>query len=249
MLVVVSPAKKLDMKQINLDSVSEPDFKEQTQELVNIMRAFRVDDVKSLMGISEKLAALNVERFSKFGTQNRKQAAFAFAGDTYKGLDIKTLEHEDLVWAQGHLRIISGLYGLLRPLDSIEPYRLEMGSRLKTSIGNSLYDFWGKELSKSLNYLAQESQASLLVNCASKEYFNAIDEEALNIPVVTPTFFENKSGENKMVSFYSKKARGAMARFIVQNKLQNRNDLEKFCDGGYQYQKNLSDGQSIVFVR
>jgi cytoplasmic iron level regulating protein YaaA (DUF328/UPF0246 family) len=147
------------------------------------------------------------------------------------------------------LRILSGLYGLLRPLDEIEPYRLEMGSRLATRRGKSLYDFWGSQLSDSLNDVAAKIGAEMLLNCASKEYFSAIDEAALNMPVLTPTFLEDSVDKPKIVSFYAKKARGAMARFVMQNKLKTRNELEEFNAGGYQYQADLSDSNSLIFIR
>ena len=249
MLVVISPAKKLDRSQKQLPGVSEPLFTQQTQELVGVMQSLDPERLKKLMSISDNLAALNVDRFSRFGAQERKPAMFAFAGDTYHGLDATTLDDEDLVWAQDHLRIISGLYGLLRPLDEIEPYRLEMGSRLVTKRGKSLYDFWGSQLSNSLNDAATKTGADMLLNCASKEYFSAIDEAALKMPVLTPTFLEESGGKPKIVSFYAKKARGAMARFVMQNKLKTRQKLEEFDLGGYQYQADLSDSSSLIFVR
>lgn len=249
MLVVISPAKKLDMSQKQLSAVSEPLFTQQTQELVGVMQSLDPERLKKLMSISDNLAALNADRFARFGTQERKPAMYAFAGDTYHGLDAATLDDEDLLWAQNHLRILSGLYGLLRPLDEIEPYRLEMGSRLATKRGKTLYDFWGSQLSDSLNDVATKIGAEMLLNCASKEYFSAIDEAALNMPVLTPTFLEDSGGKPKIVSFYAKKARGAMARFVLQNKLKTRNELEAFDAGGYQYQADLSDSNSLIFVR
>jgi cytoplasmic iron level regulating protein YaaA (DUF328/UPF0246 family) len=201
------------------------------------------------MGISANLANLNRERFTRFGTQEKKPAMYAFAGDTYKGLDAKTLADDDLVWAQDHLRILSGLYGLLRPLDEIEPYRLEMGSRLATDRGKNLYDFWGTELSHELNKTATKTDTSLLLNCASKEYFSAIDVKSLELGVVTPVFLENVTSKPKTVSFYAKKARGAMARFVMQNKITTTQELMAFDAGGYAYQPDLSDEQTLYFAR
>lgn len=249
MLVVISPAKKLDMSQKEFSDVSKPLFVDQTSELVGVMQSLDADRLKKLMSISDNLAALNADRFLRFGMQERKPAIFAFAGDTYHGLDADTLDNEDLVWAQNHLRIISGLYGLLRPLDEIEPYRLEMGSRLATKRGRSLYDFWGSQLANALNEVATQTGAEMLVNCASKEYFSAIDVACLKFPVLTPIFLEHNDGKPKIVSFYAKKARGAMARFVMQNKLKTRQELEEFSAGGYQYQPDLSDGTSLIFVR
>ena len=158
--------------------------------------------------------------------RRKKPAMYAFAGDTYQGLDAKTLADDDLVWTQDHLRILSGLYGLLRPLDEIEPYRLEMGSRLATDRGKNLYDFWGTELSHELNTTAKKMGTTLLLNCASKEYFSAIDLKFLELEVVTPVFFENAASKPKIVSFYAKKARGAMARFVMQNKITTKKGID-----------------------
>jgi cytoplasmic iron level regulating protein YaaA (DUF328/UPF0246 family) len=201
------------------------------------------------MGVSETLAQLNVDRFAAFGTQDKKPAALAFAGDTYQGLDAATLTPEDMVWAQTHLRILSGLYGLLRPLDAIEPYRLEMGSRLKTSHGASLYDYWGTQISEALNAQALATNANALVNCASQEYFGAVDSSSLTPQIITPVFMEEKNGTAKIVSFFAKKARGAMARYIIQNQVQESEELRNFSSGGYRYQADQSDAHKMVFLR
>ena len=249
MLVVISPAKKLDMTHYDAVEASLPSFNSKTEELVKVMQALSSDDIGHLMGISANLADLNRERFARFGTQEKKPAMYAFAGDTYQGLDAKTLADDDLVWAQDHLRILSGLYGLLRPLDEIEPYRLEMGSRLATDHGKTLYDFWGAELTRELNKTAITTDTSLLLNCASKEYFSAIDVKSLELEVVTPVFLENAASKPKIVSFYAKKARGAMARFVMQNKITTTRELMAFDAGGYAYQPDLSDEQTMYFAR
>lgn len=249
MLVVVSPAKKLDMRTDHGVETSAPAFQDQAEELVKVARKLSVGDLQKLMGISENLARLNTERFSDFGKMPQKAAALAFAGDTYLGLEAGSLDAEELAWAQDHLRILSGLYGLLRPLDAIQPYRLEMGSRLKTDRGNSLYDFWADRISQALNAQAAEIQADVLVNCASQEYFGAVDKSALDLRVITPVFMEEKSGAAKIVSFYAKKARGAMARFIIQNRLKSPETLKEFDTGGYRYRDDLSDGANWVFLR
>ena len=173
MLVVVSPAKKLNMNPINNLKETKPFFAENVNELISEVRNLSSDNLKDLMGISSQLAELNKKRFMDFGKQEKKAAAFAFAGDTYKGLDIEKMNQNDLEWAQEHLRILSGLYGLLRPLDSIEPYRLEMGSKLRGSYGNSLYEYWDNKISNNLNQHAKKIGTDTLVNCASNEYFNA----------------------------------------------------------------------------
>ena len=249
MLVVVSPAKKLNMSLVDNLKVSEPHFKKNANELVNVVRGLSVQGLEKLMDISTTLAELNKDRFNDFGNQQKKAAAFAFAGDTYKGLSVEKFEMEDLDWAQKHLRILSGLYGLLRPLDEIEPYRLEMGSKLKGAHGSSLYDYWGNKISENLNQHAKEIGSKILVNCASNEYFNAINLNSLLLRVITPIFMERKNGKEKIISFYAKNARGAMARFIIQNRLKSEEDIKKFDLDGYNYSADKSDEGKLVFIR
>ena len=249
MIVVVSPAKKLNMKLIQGLKVSEPYFTENVDELVNVVRNLSLKELENLMGISTSLAELNKKRFNEFGNQQKKAAAFAFAGDTYKGLSVQKLEKDDLDFAQKHLRILSGLYGLLRPLDEIEPYRLEMGSKLKGKHGSSLYEYWGNKISENLNQHAKTIGSKILVNCASNEYFNAINNDNLLLKVITPIFMERKNGKEKIISFYAKNARGAMARFIIQNRLQSEEDLKKFDLDGYNYNAEKSNEGKLVFIR
>ena len=249
MLVVVSPAKKLNMSLVDNLKVSEPYFKKNANELANVVRNLSVQDLEKLMDISTTLAELNKDRFNDFGNQQKKAAAFAFAGDTYKGLSIEKFEMEDLDWAQKHLRILSGLYGLLRPLDEIEPYRLEMGSKLKGAHGSSLYDYWGNKISENLNQHAKEIGSKILVNCASNEYFNAINLNSLLLKVITPIFMERKNGKEKVISFFAKNARGAMARFIIQNRLKSEEDIKKFDLDGYNYSSEKSGEGKLVFIR
>ena len=249
MLVVVSPAKKLDMQPVDGLKSTEPAFSRNAVELAGIARDLSLDDLQTLMGLSTNLAQLNADRFAAFGSQDRKAAALAFAGDTYQGLEATSLDSDEMLWAQNHLRILSGLYGILRPLDAIEPYRLEMGSRLKTSQGASLYDYWGQQLSEALNEQAAATKSNVLVNCASQEYFGAVDLSALTPQVITPVFMEYKAGKAKIVSFFAKKARGAMARYIIQNRLTQSDDLKSFDSGGYSYQPDQSDAHKWVFLR
>lgn len=249
MLVVVSPAKKLDMQPMDGLKSTEPAFSRNAVELAGIARDLSLDDLQTLMGLSTNLAQLNADRFAAFGSQDRKAAALAFAGDTYQGLEATSLDSDEMLWAQNHLRILSGLYGILRPLDAIEPYRLEMGSRLKTSQGASLYDYWGQQLSEALNEQAAATKSNVLVNCASQEYFGAVDLSALTPQVITPVFMEYKAGKAKIVSFFAKKARGAMARYIIQNRLTQSDDLKGFDSGGYSYQPDQSDAHKWVFLR
>jgi len=249
MLVVVSPAKKLNMNPLNNIDITEPLFKEDVKNLVEIARDLSSNQLKDLMGISPKLAELNKERFMSFGNQEKKAALFAFAGDTYKGLDVEKLNKNDLEWAQQHLRILSGLYGLLRPLDSIEPYRLEMGSKLKGNHGNTLYEYWDNKISQTLNEHAQEIGTNVLVNCASNEYFNVIKTNTLSLRVVTPVFMERKNGKEKIISFYAKNARGAMARFIIQNQITDVENIKNFDLDGYKFKNDNSEENKLVFVR
>jgi len=249
MLVVISPAKKLNMQPLPAIEPTQPLFGLEADELAHLMQKLSVDELQSLMGISSNLAKLNADRFASFGAQDKKPAALAFAGDTYQGLEAATLEPEDMAWAQNHLRVLSGLYGVLRPLDAIEPYRLEMGSQLATAQGKSLYHYWGSKIADALNEQAAATNSRVLVNCASKEYFGAVDLASLKLPVVTPVFLENQNGKEKIVSFYAKKARGAMARFIVQNRLKDPAELQDFSAGDYRYQHDKSDDKNLVFVR
>ena len=249
MLVVVSPAKKLNMLPVENIEPTHPLFGQDARELAGVMQGLSVDEVKSLMGLSQNLAQLNADRFARFGSQERKPAALAFAGDTYQGLEAATFEPDEMAWAQNHLRILSGLYGVLRPLDLMMPYRLEMGSKLKGTHGSSLYEYWGNKISENLNKYAKTIGSQILVNCASNEYFNAIDTNNLSLKVVTPVFMESKNGKEKIISFYAKNARGAMARFIIQNRLQSEEDLKKFDLDGYIYNAEKSSEGKLVFIR
>ena len=249
MLVVVSPAKKLNMTPAGGVSATEPAFVENAQELAGVARQLSLGALQKLMGLSVNLAQLNADRFAAFGSQDTKAAALAFAGDTYQGLEAATLDGDEMIWAQDHLRILSGLYGVLRPLDAIEPYRLEMGSRLKTAKGASLYAYWGDKLSEALNAQAVKTGAQALVNCASQEYFWAVDLARLTPQVITPVFMERKAGQAKIISFYAKKARGAMARYIVQHRLTDPEGLKDFDSGGYTYQPDQSDAKKWLFLR
>ncbi|MHC0052166.1 peroxide stress protein YaaA [Actibacterium sp. D379-3] len=253
MLIVVSPAKRLDMAPVAGLPMTQPAFQDDANHLVHFARDLTVPDLQRLMGISEKLAKLNTVRFSDFAPtstpENAKQAALIFAGDTYAGLEAGTLDPDDLRWAQDHLRILSGLYGLLRPLDAIQPYRLEMGSRLQTDRGATLYDYWGDRLSAALNAAAKSAGTDTLINCASVEYFGAVAPEALKLRVITPVFMEERNGQAKIVSFFAKKARGAMARFIIEHRLTGAEAIRDFDTGGYRFNADMSEGDRWVFLR
>ena len=256
MLTVISPAKRLDETRRALPGglePTEPIFAADAAKLARIARGLSVAELRGLMGISEPLAKLNAERFRAFQARPTADrvwpAAFCFDGDTYAGLEARTLDPDALRWAQGHLRILSGLYGLLRPLDVIQPYRLEMGSRLANPKGPDLYAYWGSRIAKALNMAALEVGTAIIVNCASQEYFGAVDLKALKLKVITPVFLEGAGAEAKVVSFYAKKARGAMARFIAEHRLTDATDLRSFAAGGYAFDAKASDGDRLVFRR
>jgi len=252
MLVVISPAKRLDWAERGV-TATEPAFQDDAIRLARTARNLTLGDLRALMDLSDDLARLNRDRFRAFAdapdADAIRPAALAFAGDTYQGLDAVTLSSDDLAWAQDHLRILSGLYGLLRPLDAIQPYRLEMGSRLKTRRGASLYDYWRDQLSRALNAQAEAVGSEVLVNCASQEYFGAVAPKALKLRVITPSFMEDKGGTPRIVSFFAKRARGAMARFVVENRLTDPQSLIGFDAGGYAYRSDLSRPDQPVFVR
>ena len=249
MLVVISPAKKLNTNLSIAAVPTKPMFSKNATELASVANRLTLSELKNLMGLSDNLAELNSARFASFGNQRSFPAAFTFAGDTYKGLNANTFSEADIEWAQNHLRIISGLYGLLRPLDEIEPYRLEMGSKLKTEQGNNLYEYWNKTIALEINKLSRKTNSKILVNCASQEYFQAVDMTTLKLKVINPIFMEKKNGENKIISFYAKKARGLMARYIIKNKLKEISDLKKFNLENYNYQKKLSTETNLIFLR
>ena len=252
MLVVISPAKRLDWAERQVD-MTEPAFGEDAMRLAKTMRNLTLGDLKGLMDLSDDLAKLNRDRFKSYAEDPDadavRPAALAFAGDTYQGLEAASLDDDEMAWAQDHLRILSGLYGVLRPLDAIQQYRLEMGSRLKTRRGKSLYDYWGDDLAKALNAQAEEIGSDILVNCASQEYFGAVPVKALKLKIVTPQFFEDKNGTPKIVSFYAKKARGAMARYIIQNRITSPESLLDFDTGDYVYSPELSTEDKPAFLR
>lgn len=253
MLIVISPAKRLDFTEPAPDvASSHRRFVEDTASLSRTARNQTQADLRRLMGISTDLAKLNQARFKAFEADDLEagvQAAFAFAGDVYQGLEARTLDKAGLAFAQDHLRILSGLYGLLRPLDRIQPYRLEMGTRLKTRRGSSLYDFWGDRISKQLNADAEGQSDPTLVNLASQEYFGAVDARALKLPVVTPNFREEKDGESRIISFFAKKARGTMARFAIDERIETAADLKAFDRDGYRFDKSQSTDTDWIFTR
>ncbi|TCP58699.1 hypothetical protein EV663_11828 [Rhodovulum bhavnagarense] len=253
MLVVISPAKRLDPTPGTRPGITLPVFQQDAVYLAGVAGALTHEQLSKLMGISDKLARLNAARFSDFAADPAPEAltpaALLFDGDTYAGLEAETLDEDALRYAQDHLRILSGLYGLLRPLDAIQPHRLEMGSKLATDRGKSLYDYWGDKIAHALNEAAGTAGTDVLVNCASQEYFGAVARETLNLRVITPVFFEERPSGPKVVSFYAKKARGAMARFIVEHRVTDPQALAEFDSGGYRYMPDASEPDRPVFLR
>lgn len=253
MLVVLSPAKRLDWSERPGVETEVPALSADATVLAAAARQLSVPQLRRLMGISEDLARLNRDRFAAFQPDPQpdatRPAVFAFAGDTYAGLEAGSLSDDALRWADTHLRILSGLYGVLRPRDAIQPYRLEMGSRLETARGRSLYDYWGPRLAECLNAEADAAGTGWLLNCASVEYFGAVDPAALRLRVLTPVFLEDRGGESKIVSFWAKKARGAMARFVMENRIADPAGLRDFDAGGYRFDAADSTEARLVFRR
>jgi cytoplasmic iron level regulating protein YaaA (DUF328/UPF0246 family) len=253
MLMVISPAKSLDFTRPDPHvPATGPAMSGDIAELAKVTRKLTKANLKRLMDISDALAQLNYERFQAFDPQSEDgvQAAMAFDGDVYDGLQARTLDKPGLAFAQKRLRILSGLYGLLRPLDLIQPYRLEMGTRLKTRRGASLYDFWGPRISVALNEAAEGAGEPVLVNLASQEYFGAVDREALKLPVVNCHFKELKGEEPaKVISFYAKRARGMMARFAIEERIDRAEGLKAFTAAGYAFDLAASTDEDWVFVR
>ncbi|HEX3701322.1 MAG TPA: peroxide stress protein YaaA [Phenylobacterium sp.] len=252
MLIVLSPSKALDFTAGPASApLTTPELADQTAELAKTTRRLTGRELKRLMSLSDNLAKLNRERFQAFDPASEEglQAAFAFNGDVYLGLKARTLDRKGLAWAQDHVRILSGFYGLLRPLDAIQPYRLEMGVRLKTRRGHSLYNFWGPRIAQALNQAAQGHRDKTLVNCASHEYFGAVDRRALKLPVITCRFLEEKDGEARMISFFAKKARGLLARYAIEQRIEAAADLKGFNAEGYRLAPSLSSDEELTFAR
>ena len=254
MIAVVSPAKTLDFEtQPCTELFTEPSFLKDSSELVKRLRKLSEDRLGELMGISPKLAGLNYARFQEwttpFNTQNARPALLAFKGDVYAGLQAQTFSDDQFLYAQDHLRILSGLYGLLRPLDLIQPYRLEMGTSLDTIRGKNLYEFWGDRITEVLSKDLQADDSGILINLASNEYFNAIQPARLDTRIVTPVFKDEKNGNFKIISFFAKKARGLMSRYIIETQPKTPEDLRYFDSEGYAYNAKESSEDMIVFSR
>lgn len=254
MLIIISPAKTLDFNPLVIDCPhTTPDFLAESEQLVDILRQFSIEDIGQFMSISPKLAELNIRRFINwhrpFTADNAKQAIYAFKGDVYSGLDAPSLSVDDVNWAQDHLRILSGLYGLLRPLDLMQAYRLEMGRSLKTARGDNLYHFWKEQITNALNQHLKTINSNFLVNLASNEYSASVDLANINAKVITPVFKDWKNDRFKIISFFAKKARGMMSAWVIKNRIENAADLTNFDSDGYYFEPRESTLTAPVFHR
>lgn len=257
MLIVISPSKSQDFsdQEFNVKNIpkTEPELLEDSKVLINELKQKSPEDIARLMDLSENLATLNYSRYQNFSPpfteRNAKPALFAFQGDVYTDIEIDQYSEEDFEFAQDHLRIISGLYGLLKPLDLIQPYRLEMKIKLNTPDSNDLYEFWGDKITRLLNENLAAINAKALINLASNEYFKAIDQKKLQGKVITPEFKEFKQGQYKVVAVYAKRARGMMTNFIIKNKITDPEQIKTFNEAGYEYHENMSTDDKWVFIR
>lgn len=254
MLIVISPAKSLDYKtKPTTSEYTIPEFLTESEKLVSKLQKMSAKKLSNLMNISADLGNLNYERYQTwhlpFTPENAKQAVLAFNGDVYTGLDAPTLSEEKLKLVQQKLRILSGLYGVLKPLDLMQPYRLEMGTKFGVARAKDLYSFWGNKITKKVQEAINETGSKILVNLASNEYFKSIDEKKLDAEIVSPAFKDMKNGEYKMISFFAKKARGLMTRFILENNIDNAGDLQAFDAEGYVFNPRLSNPGKPVFTR
>lgn len=254
MLAIISPAKTLDFEtKIDGFTFSQPELTTYSQQLIEICKQLSPAEVGSLMSISDKLAALNVARFTEWQVEhtekNSKAAIFAFKGDVYTGLEAETLSQAEIEYAQSHVRMLSGLYGLLKPLDLMQPYRLEMGTKLANSQGKDLYAFWGNVIIEHLQQAIDEQGDNILVNLASDEYFSAVKPSQLNAQIIKPVFLDEKNGKFKVISFYAKKARGMMVRFMLQTQPTSVKQLKDFNYGGYWFDEEASTATELVFKR
>ncbi len=254
MLLLISPAKTLDFTTPSPTAeFSQPDFLKQSRQLVKELRGLSSADVSELVNVSEKLGVLNFQRFvdwhTPFTEKNAKQALFAFQGDVYTGMAAEQFSLDDIQFAQQHLRILSGLYGVLRPLDLIQPYRLEMGTSFANSRGKNVYEFWGDAITQKLNKQLMTSKSTVVINLASNEYFSAVKTKLLNADIVTPVFKDKKNSQYKIISFFAKKARGMMSAYIIKNKITHPDQLKQFNLGGYSFNQSQSSEHVFIFTR
>jgi cytoplasmic iron level regulating protein YaaA (DUF328/UPF0246 family) len=254
MLLLISPAKTLDFETpAPTTEFTQADFLKQSKQLINELRVLAPHDISTLMSISDKLGVLNFDRFvnwkTPFKPTNAKQALFAFQGDVYTGMQADTFSEEDIQFAQQHLRILSGLYGLLRPLDLMQAYRLEMGTSFANSRGKNIYEFWGETITSAVNKQLNELQSSVVINLASNEYFSAVKPRLLKAEIITPVFKDKKNGQYKIISFFAKKARGMMSAYIIQNRIVEPKAIKQFDVAGYSFNAAMSSEREWVFTR
>ena len=254
MLITLSPSKGQDFETPSLSKTySKPESLEDSELLIKELRKIKQKDIQALMSVSENIAKLNADRYKSFKTpfttKNAKQAIFAFKGDVYSGIAIDQYQEADLKYAQNHLRILSGLYGCLRPLDLIQPYRLEMKTKLGNVRGDNLYQFWGDRITEELNKQLEKQRDPVLVNLASNEYFKSVKPKKLKGRLLNINFKETKDGKTRIVAIFAKRARGMMADYILRNRIENANDIKKFRAGGYRFSRDLSDDGQWTFVR
>ena len=252
MLIVLSPAKTLDLETpVTTKLATTPDFLDRSGQLIDVLRRYSPGQIGDLMSISDTLAHLNVGRYASWSadTHEARQAIMAFNGDVYAGFDARSLKPAQLAFAQSHVRILSGLYGVLRPLDMIHPHRLEMGTRLETAAGKDLYAFWGESVTGALNGAVKANGSEVLVNLASEEYFRSVKPRLLSVPVITPVFEDWKNGKYKIISFFAKRARGLMARYAAVKGITEAAKLKRFKVDGYAFDKKASDETNWVFRR
>lgn len=254
MLLVISPAKTLDFETASVaKKATKPLLLDHSQELVDGLKKFAPQEISTLMGVSDKLGILNYDRYQQwqlpFTKKNAKQALLAFKGDVYTGLEAETFTEDEFEFAQQHLRILSGLYGVLRPLDLMQAYRLEMGTRYENDRGKDLYQFWGDVITDTLNKHLKAAKTDVLVNLASNEYFNSVQKEKLKATIITPVFKDLKNGQYKIISFFAKKARGLMSAYAIKKGITDPAKLKRFNWEGYQYSKELTKGDQWVFTR
>ena len=253
MLLVISPAKTLDFETPCHAEASYPRFRKETMELIGVLKEKSPEEIQQLMDLSENLAELNVSRYNKFRVAKHpkvaKQSMFAFKGDVYVGLEAEELDDEDILYAQEHLRILSGLYGLLRPLDIIQPYRLEMGTRLAFDDYTTLYNYWADKIALLMNRELKKQGDKVLINLASQEYFKALNRKPLKARIIDVEFLDQKNGQYKVISFFAKKARGMMARYIIKNRINEPEGMQGFTEEGYYFDHANSTADKMIFRR
>lgn len=254
MKILLSPAKTLDFEQsAPIDATTQPEFQKEVKQLVGILRKYSEHEIAELMNVNPDLAHLNYQRYQDFEDtfteENAKQALFAFKGDVYDGLDATSLSEDDVHFAQEYVRILSGLYGVLRPLDLMQPYRLEMSTKLANPNGDDLYKYWGKNITDKLNNDIQQDGDDFVLNLASKEYFKVIQPKKLHVPVISPAFKEAKGDQYKVIALYAKKARGLMTRYVIRNGITTKEGIKSFMEEGYAYNEKLSTDKEPVFTR